>query len=224
MKTTKALIERYGLQDQDFRNMWNLTTRVGSSGMPGKTMENVKATFDKYHSLTKFDAAIEGRNETLKKIESELTKSEERLSASTKAFEDQSKHIDQLVDDIQAKTKILVKSFDTSLQSSEKSSIERLREVAKNVLKDLGDTKKEGSATLKEINEDSCKEIKNEKNEAIKSITSVEEKGKDSLGIIVGQSKDILEKGREAIATAGKEALKSLSGIHTEINAVKTSV
>jgi predicted nuclease with TOPRIM domain len=102
IKTVRSLMEGYALGNQDFQNMWGLVKRVGSPGMSGKTMENISAAVNGYRTMTKLEAAIKGKKETLDKVEADLGKAEERLNASTRAFAEASSRIKQLAEGVQA--------------------------------------------------------------------------------------------------------------------------
>jgi hypothetical protein len=196
VKVTKTL-ERYGLRDQDFKNLMYLTTRGGNPGMPSQTMEQVKLVLDQYCTLAKLEAEIKGRGETLQKMDSEIGKAEERLATSTKAFADESKRIEDFVENIQASAK---KSTDATI-----ATLTRLEALAaKDIDKTLGVATEKTTGSLKEAQtkaSGAIGEILKQSREILTDIRATNNDLAGQLGILVKdtyedllrQSKIVLE-------------------------------
>lgn len=168
----KSLMQNYRLESRDFETMYSFFKKIGTPGMPGRTMDNVKTTIEYYHTLKGLEAAINGRKEALDKIDAELGKTEAQLEASTKAFTGVSEKIEQLF---------------TKIQNTAKT-------VELNVQSSLGKLQTSSDASLKQVTEKARGEIGTAKDEALKSLTSIHDKNKTHLEDLAGQCGDTLKK------------------------------
>jgi chromosome segregation ATPase len=188
VKVTKTLMERYGLRDQDFKNLMYLTTRGGTPGVPGQTMERVRLVLDQYRTLAKLEAEIKGRGETLQKLDSEIGKAEERLATSTNAFADESKRIEDFVENIQASAK---KSTDATI-----ATLTRLEALAaKDIDKTLGVVTEKATGSLKEAQtkaSGALGEVLKQSREILTDIRATNNDLTGQLGILVKDTSEYL--------------------------------
>jgi len=195
IKIVRSLRERYGLVDKDFENILNLTKRVGSAGMPGYTMEKVKATIDRYKTLDKLEAEISGRKETLEKVDAKLGEAEGRLSASTKAFAEESRKIEEMVKNFEKRMERIVVNVDAklgnldalfaaSLEQPMKTAGERIDEAGLKALQSLDTVQNRGQDQIKEIVEQ-CQKTLDEIREERKKQTLLLEEVKNTASDIV---------------------------------------
>jgi hypothetical protein len=188
VKVVKSLTVNYALRDRDFQHIWDLVKRVGSPGMPGKTMESVKAAIEGYGDLTKFEAAVKGQGEALDKVESDLGKVEERLNTSTKAFAEASSQIGQLAAGFQATVR---EAFETAMENSKGFESEAI-------------------SALRTISSETSKKFEAQRAEASQSLTSTAEQGRQKIQGLVEQCNALVESIRKAAETERQQHREQL--------------